>query len=162
MFISQSELFQSLGDNFVSAVMDKFVEDYHDAGTILFEEGDPAIHFFTLIKGRIKLRAGKKGRSVFVVGNTGESFGWSSLVDRKAYSASAVCVEPTTVVRIHRDDFWKICAEHVDDALAFMQRLAAMLGQRLIRSYQFADTIREGGEQNLPGTGQVMETAAEE
>jgi len=162
MFIKQAELFWGLGHEFVKKVMDKVEKDSFKAGHIIFSEGEPAIYFYTLIKGSVQLKFGKAQLSVFTVNHAGESFGWSSMVDRDVYSAKAECVEPTSVIKIDRQIFWEILAEYPNDGLVFMKRLAALLGQRLLWSYEMVRSSMLSGEHLSFGTGQVLETAAEE
>ncbi|MDF1590491.1 MAG: Crp/Fnr family transcriptional regulator [Desulfobacterales bacterium] len=162
MFIKQSELFWSLSHEFVKKVMDRVEKESFDTGHFIFSEGKPAIYFYTLIKGRVKLRFGEAGISVFTVSHAGESFGWSSLVARDVYSASAECMEPTTIIKIDREIFWEILTEYPNDGLVFMKRLAALLGQRLLWSYEMVNSSMKTGVQRSFGTGQVLETVAEE
>jgi CRP-like cAMP-binding protein len=158
MFVKQSELFWDLGHSFVKEVVEKFEKETVAKGYILFFEGEPATHFYTLIKGSVRLKIGQSGPDVFVLNHTGESFGWSSLVGRERYSATAECLAPTSVVRIDSQDFEKICEKHPLDGRIFMKRLAALLGQRLIRSYEMTASSMRGDEM-VYGTGQVQEMA---
>jgi len=43
-----------------------------------------------------------------------------------------------------------------------MKRLAALLGQRLLRSYEVMSSSIQAGDHRTFGTGQVLETVAEE
>ena len=162
MFIKQADLFWNLSHKFVTKVMDKVERESYDTGQFIFSEGIPASYFYTLIKGRVKLRFGKNGISVFTVNHAGESFGWSSIVNRDMYSASAECMEPTTVIRIERETFWKILSEYPDDGLVFMKRLATLLGQRLLWSYEMVSSSMKVGNHISFGTGQVLESGMEE
>ncbi len=162
MFIKQSELFWDLGHDFVKEIMEKTEKETVGNGYILFFEGEPATHFYILIKGNVSLKVGQSGQAVFVPSHTGEAFGWSSLAGRERYSATAECLSPTSVVRVSRDDFEKICEKHPGDALVFMKRLAGMLGQRLLRSYSLMGASTGVGDYMVYGTGQVQETAEEE
>ena len=162
MLIKQADLFWSLSHEFVKKVMEKIEKESFDTGQFIFSEGEPAIYFYTMIKGRVKLRVGKDRISVFTVNHAGESFGWSSLVARDAYSASAECIEPTTVIKINRAVFEKILSEYPVDGLAFMKRLAALLGQRLLWSYETLNSAMTAGDYRSSGTGQLLEAVGEE
>jgi CRP-like cAMP-binding protein len=162
MFIKQAELFWGLSHKFIKSVMDKGQKETFDTGYLLFSEGDPARRFYTLITGRVKLSVGDENRTVFTVSRAGESFGWSSLVGRDVYSATARCSEPTTVIRIDCEDFWNICTRQPDDGMMFMKRLAALLGHRLVNSYDFAQGGAESREHHAIGSGQVAGMTTEE
>lgn len=162
MLIKQGELFWGLSHEFVKKVMANVEKESFDKGHFIFSESEPAIYFYTLIKGRVKLRVGKDRISVFTVNHAGESFGWSSLVARDVYSASAECMEPTTVTKVDREVFGEILSEYSNDGLVFMKRLAALLGQRLLWSYEMMHSSMKVGDHRSFGTGQVSETVAEE
>ena len=71
----------------------------HEKGDILFHENDEARHFYILLNGHVKLSVGGEGgQVVYDVGQNGEAFGWSSLIGREVYSASAECVQPTKLL----------------------------------------------------------------
>jgi CRP-like cAMP-binding protein len=95
---------------------------------------------------------------VFVLNHTGETFGWSALVGREHYSATAECLAPTSVVKIDCEDFERICEKYPLDGRIFMKRLAGLLGQRLIRSYEMTPSSMRADEV-VYGTGQVQEMA---
>lgn len=158
MFVKQSELFWDLGHDFVKEVVGRSEKESVARGYILFFEGEPATYFYTLIKGSVRLKVGKAGRGMFVLNHTGESFGWSSLVGREHYSATAECLTDTLVARFHFRDFEKLCEKYPLDGRIFMKRLAGLLGQRLLRSYDMmASSIR--ADETVYGTGQVQEMA---
>jgi CRP-like cAMP-binding protein len=162
MFVKQAELFWGLSHEFVKNVMSKVEKESFGTGHVLFSEGEPAVYFYTLIRGRVKLSVGKAGISIFTANHAGESFGWSSLVGREVYSASAECMEPTTVVKIGGKVFWEILSGNPSDGLVFMKRLAGLLGQRLLWSYELVRSSIKVGEHYLSGTGQLLGTIAEE
>lgn len=162
MLIKQAELFWGLSHDFTKHVMEKAEKESHEHGQFLFYEGEPASYFFVLIKGRVKLKVGERGNVVFTVNHPGESFGWSSLVDRDVYSASAQCVEPTTVMKIRNKDITEMLSQYPSDGLVFMRRLAALLGQRLLQSYDLMVSSLQSGKHQSYGTGQVQEMMVEE
>ena len=162
MLLKQAELYWGLDHEFVKKVMDQTTKAAYDAQAVIFREGETANQFYTLIKGYVGLRIGEGGRMVFTINHAGESFGWSSLVGRDQYSATAVCHEPTTVSIISREAFWKIIKQNPAEGLVFMQRLAGLLGKRLLRSYELLDRSEAEDKQRSFGTGQVLEVLSEE
>jgi len=72
--------------------MNVSMTESYDEGDLLFQQGDPANQFYILLKGRIKLILGETGHADYIVSNAGEAFGWSSLIDRETYTASAECM----------------------------------------------------------------------
>ena len=88
-----------------------------------------------LIKGRIKLTLGEKSREVYVAYQPGEIIGWSALIGRETLSATAQCLEPTTVGKMDRNAFLGILDRYPTAGAALFQRVAAMLGNRLVKLY---------------------------
>jgi len=67
--------------------------------------------------------------------HTGEFIGWSTLTGRDFFSASAKCLEPTSLLKFERDRFLRILETNSDNAAILFKRLAKTLGKRLIETY---------------------------
>ena len=135
MYVQQADLTRGASKDFVKKLTDISVKESHDEGDLLFGKGEPAEYAYLLLRGRVILKIGETGQVVHMVGRPGETFGWSSLVGRELYSTSAECVKPTNLRKLHRKDFQKLLEKDPANGLIFVQRLAAMLGERLIESY---------------------------
>lgn len=135
MFIQQTDLFRGMDKDFVKEIYDLTGKQSFEEGDVLFHEGDQARYFYILLKGRLRLGTRDTGQVVHTVSRAGEAFGWSSLVGRTSYSASAECVQPTTLLQIDREDFQGVLEKDPTNGLLFYQRLAGALGERLITSY---------------------------
>jgi CRP-like cAMP-binding protein len=135
MFIQQTDLFRGMSKEFVKEVFDVTLKESFQEGDVLFSDGDEARYFYILLKGRVRLGTRETGQVVHTVSRPGEAFGWSSLVGRDHYSASAKCLVPTKLIKIDRDQFKDILEKDPANGLAFFKRLAGALGERLISSY---------------------------
>ena len=162
MFFKQRDLFGSLGKDFVNEIMNSAETESHQTGEMLFHEGDPAGWLFILVTGRIKLSLGHTGRVVYLVSNAGELFGWSSLVGRSNYSASAECMTATRLLRFDKDRLKKIIQKDAANSVTLFLNLAAILGDRLIRSYEFNISAAGDEAYTSAGTGQVMDVTETE
>ena len=162
MYLKQKDLFGSLSKDFVNEIMNSAETESHQTGEMLFHEGDPAGWFFVLLKGRIKLSLGQNGRVVYLVSHAGELFGWSSMVGRSSYSASAECMTPTKLLRFDKNRLKEIIQKDAASSVTLFQSLAAILGERLIRNYDL--NISAAGDEAFTsvGTGQVMDVAETE
>ena len=85
MYLQQAELLRGMDRKFIMEFLDIAMKESHKEGDFLFHSGEKARYFFILIKGHIRLSLGIFGHVVHIVGNTGEAFGWSSLVGRSVY-----------------------------------------------------------------------------
>ena len=162
MYFRQADIFWGLEKHFVKEIMKNAVQESHEEGKLLFGEGDVADTFYVLLKGRIKLNIGKTGRVVYVVSKAGEAFGWSSLIDRDVYTASAECQVPTKLLKFDKAELQKVLDEDPVNGLIFFKRLAGTLGTRLLQSYSMITSASMVDATPLYGTGQVQETEAPE
>ena len=129
MIIKQADLFYGLNHNFIKDLMAIASRTSCVQGDVIFRSDEPAAHFYILIQGCVRLRLGHAGREVFTSCRIGEIFGWSSLIGRQTYSASAECIETATLLKIDRQQF-------LSSGLLFFKQLAAALGSRLIQLYE--------------------------
>lgn len=158
MYFQQADLLRGMGKEFVKEFLDSSVKENHRKGFFLFQEGDPANYFFILLKGRVKLSVGDAGHTVYRVDQPGEAFGWSSLLDRDVYSASAECREQTRLLKIDVRKLRKALESDPANGLIFYKKLAATLGNRLLQSYRMVSSASEGGVSPSFGTGDVLES----
>jgi CRP-like cAMP-binding protein len=118
-----------------------------------------------LLKGRIRLTLGEAGQSVYIVSHGGEAFGWSSLIDRETYTASAESMTPVKLLRFDQKKVLKILEEDPKIPLMgsfFFKCLADILGNRLLHSYKMISTAARSELSPSFGTGQVMDTTVSE
>jgi CRP-like cAMP-binding protein len=135
MYLKQGDLFWGMGKEFVQEAMQAAEKiDRHD-GDYLFMGGDAASHFYILVKGRVKLSIGETGPVVYMARHPGEIIGWSSIIGRDLYSATAQCVEPTHLVKVEKKKFLESLEKDADNERILYKRLAEMLGNRLIELY---------------------------
>jgi CRP/FNR family cyclic AMP-dependent transcriptional regulator len=135
MYLKQGDLFWGMNKEFVKDAMGITTKENMEEGQVVFKEGEPAESFYILVKGRIKLTLGEKSREVYVAYQPGEIIGWSSLIGREALSATAHCLEPTILSKVDRKRFLQILEKYPAEGATLFQRVAAMLGNRLVKLY---------------------------
>ena len=162
MYFKQKDIFGSLSNDFVKEIMKIAETGSFQAGHRLFQEGDSADWLYILLKGHVKLSFGQTGQVVYVVSNAGEAFGWSSLVGRPGYSASAECVTATKLLKFDKEKIQNIVEKDTANGLTLFKNLAATLGNRLLQGYATSFSATTTGEFSSLGTGQVMEVAETE
>ena len=157
MFFKQAEIFWGMDRTFIGEVMEGAEKISCQTDDILFEKGDPALNFYILVKGRVKINFIEVGKVVHTVSHAGEAFGWSSLTGREYYSAAAICSEPTQLMKLNKEMVWKVCERHPAHGMVFFQRLAGVLGNRLMQSYRMLSRETQAETAPTSGTGQVAE-----
>ena len=157
MYLKQKDIFWAMGKDFVKEIMDVSVTESHKEGELLFHEGDPANTFYILLKGRIKLSLGETGQAVYIVSSAGEAFGWSSLIGRERFSATAECMAETKLLKFDKEKLNKVLDKDPINSLILFKRLAELLGNRLLQSYTIISSASQAEISPSYGTGQVVE-----
>ena len=162
MFIQQANLFRGMNTEFVKNLYDTGVKESFEEGKMLFLEGDKAQYFFILLKGRVKLAVGEIRQLVYMVERPGEAFGWSSLVGRELYSATAKCMASTKLLKFERNEFRKVLEKDPSNGLELFRRLAGALGERLISSYGALAFAQPSEEHRTYGSSLTLKQAGSE
>jgi CRP/FNR family cyclic AMP-dependent transcriptional regulator len=157
MYFKQSDFFAGMAHGFVKDIMANAIKTAYETDDVIFTETDEARYFYILIKGHVKLHIGGDGYTAYVINRAGECFGWSSLIDRSHYSASAICVAPTALMRLEKTNVQNVLRNDPHTGLIFMERLASMIGDRLLRCYQTLASPASLALNPTEGTGQVRE-----
>jgi CRP-like cAMP-binding protein len=108
-------------------VYDTAVKESLEEGKILFLEGDKAMHFYILLKGRVKLAVGQIRQLVHTVEHPGEVFGWTSLAGRELYSATAKCMADTKILEFNGTELKKVLEKDFLNTLELFRQLAGAL-----------------------------------
>ncbi len=139
MFIKQSDLLWGLDNQFIKNFISAAMKKTHPQGYKLFSAGDAADFFYILLKGSIRLSVGEEDKTTYMVEHAGEAFGWSGLVGMEKYSASAECLEESMVMIFAKEFVREVTDNDTANGMRFYRRLARMLGNRLIHSYNLDD-----------------------
>jgi len=135
MHLKLGDFITGMGKEFATAAMDISEKLSLNQGNVLFNAGDTAGHFYVLLKGQVQLSLGKAGPVVYQARHPGEIIGWSCLIGRETYSASAECTESTNLLRFDREGFLEILTQNPANEALLFKRLAEMLGNRLLELY---------------------------
>jgi CRP/FNR family transcriptional regulator, dissimilatory nitrate respiration regulator len=136
MIIQKADLFKDLSPEIVNEISKIMIEESYEPGTLIFEAGAPAQHFYILVGGMVRLFIGKKSEISYTVNMEGEAFGWTGLVDRPAYTATAECGVASKVMKIENQSLYKIFEKDRAGGMMFYKRLAGAVVQRLIHNYE--------------------------
>ncbi len=133
MHFSQSDLFWGMNIDFVKAATDLAVHITSREGDKLFDIGEQADRFYVLLKGSVTMKRGDG--KLYTAENAGEIFGWSSLIRRLEYAASAVCDQTAELLCIKSEPFLNLIENYPGDKATLFERLAKMLGNQLLGVY---------------------------
>ena len=157
MYLKQGDIFWGVSEECLKKIYEASRKESFAGGQVLFEEGSPADTFYSLVKGRVRLSIQRAGQTVYTVNRAGEAFGWSSLIDRGSYSATAETIEDSILTMIDKVSLRKILHESPEDGYIIFRRLARTLGERLLQSYEIIASTSQQSPSVSHGTGQVQE-----
>jgi CRP-like cAMP-binding protein len=132
-------LFKGLSKDFLAQLDAIAVQESKEKGEIIIKNGDPAKNFYLLEEGRICIRSEQKRNSVSFLHTPGDFFGWSCLLDRPAYSASAESVIPSSVVRIDKKKLDVLLKKDCLNGLIFIKNFADIIGGRFLETHSVHD-----------------------
>ena len=135
MYLKISDFFSGMGKDFTLDAMKMAEKLNNNKGDVLFHAGDPASHFYDLVKGSVRLSLGQTGPQIYLAREPGEIIGWSCLIGLDSYSAIAECVEPTNLVKFDRESFLSILKKYPAKEALLYRRVAETLGNRLLELY---------------------------
>lgn len=106
-------------------------ERVFEAGSVIFEEGDPGEVLFVIQSGEVELtRLGLTGRQVVARLATGDFFGEMSVVVREPRTARAVAINECRLLELDGATLEAMCVERPEIAIRMIRRLS----DRLIES----------------------------
>ncbi len=140
------QLFSGLNDHMLDRVAPLTAVRECKKDEQIFAEGDPANALYMLVKGKILLNmeASETICVSLMAVEPGDAFGWSSILGRGHYSASAVCSEPCTLWSVLGKDMMILL--YNDPAMGFkiMEFVARAMNERLAkRNSQLIKTLLE-------------------
>ncbi|SMC23908.1 Cyclic nucleotide-binding domain-containing protein [Desulfacinum hydrothermale DSM 13146] len=139
MIVQEVDLFRRIPSHVIDEIAALAQEVKGPAGTVLFRQGNAADKLYILVTGRVDLTVGSQGSQrtiTFPVDREQSVFGWSALVEPRQYTATATCATDAELLSIDGDRLLRLFAKHPQEGLIVMQRLAGLVAQRLLASYQ--------------------------
>ena len=132
--IKRIDFFKDFTDDELKAVQEICNEENYSAGAIIFNEDDPALHLYVLKTGKvsteIKIASGKY-LSVLTLSNFAEPLGWSALVEPFRFTATARCVEDSTIFSIDAMKLMDLIKKDYRMGFLVMRRIARLISERI-------------------------------
>lgn len=131
--LRDTELFAGLPEAQLQTIAGFCQEETHETGDIIFQEDAPAQKVYILLEGTVTLRIRAPRHEVMVraIGNRGEVFGWSALVEPPRYTATAKCLERSRLIAIDGPGLAALLEKDLSIGYPVMRRLASVVTSRL-------------------------------
>jgi CRP-like cAMP-binding protein len=132
MFVTLS-FFEGLNPADLAALRPLFAPCDFYAETILFQQGDPAENLYIVVVGEVTVNYKPDDGPPITVTRVrpGGVVGWSAALGSKSYTSGAVCTTYTQLLRIRGADLRRLCEEHPQTGAVILERLAAVIAERL-------------------------------
>jgi CRP-like cAMP-binding protein len=131
--LDKHEVFQFLGPDQIRAISDVARVVESRAGETIYQQGEPADHFFVVLKGQVSLRLpGHTGVSIQIDELTdGAVFGSCVCFQLATYSLNAQCTRDSTLLKIESATL----KEMMDDDLLMGYTLQTQISRIYFRRY---------------------------
>jgi CRP/FNR family cyclic AMP-dependent transcriptional regulator len=122
-------LFNDLSDMDLALVAEGVSRLHFDAGSVIFEEGNPCRELLIVEEGEVKLvKSALNGRQQLLsIERKGSSLAEVAVFDGGRYPATAEAVSSTTLLRLSADKFQRTCVSNPEMALKLFKVLAHRL-----------------------------------
>jgi CRP-like cAMP-binding protein len=148
--LKQFPLFDGFSKDQMALLRPLFMASDCHAGTVLFDQGEPAVYFYLLISGEVAIHYKPEDDQDIVIARIkpGGMIGWSAVIGRRSYTSAAICTEYTELLRVRGADLQKLCTQHPDTGNQFVDRLAEVVAERLQSSHPQVLQLLENGLRN--------------
>jgi CRP/FNR family cyclic AMP-dependent transcriptional regulator len=122
-------IFSELSDEDITSLAHLAIRKRYPKDTVVFFENEEGDFFFTILEGRIKVTIlGDDGREVILsMLGPGDFFGEMALLDNEPRSATAIAVEESELLSLHRSDFQSVLNDNRSITTALIRVLSARL-----------------------------------
>jgi CRP-like cAMP-binding protein len=122
-------IFSELAEEDITSLARLASRKRYPKDTVVFFENEEGDFFFTILEGRIKVTIlGDDGREVILsVLGPGDFFGEMALLDNEPRSATAIAVEESELLSLHRNDFQTVLNDNKSITSALIRVLSARL-----------------------------------
>ena len=144
--LDELDLFEALSDDDIDALAHKVDTVTWDAGETVFQEGDHGDACYVLYTGRAKVtRRLVDGQPIALAQlGHGDMVGELALFAAERRAASLQAVDPTTAIRIARDDLMAILHGNAEAAIAMAVHVAHLLAKATDRQFASATSTVNG------------------
>jgi len=126
-------LFDGLSESDRKLLRPLFSHCSYQTEDIVFRQGDPAELLYIVMEGKVRIFFKPEDAPELTVAtiNPGGVFGWSAVFGSEDYTSGAICEADVNLLCVRGDDLKKLCEENPETGILIIERLAAVVAERL-------------------------------
>ena len=136
MILKEIELFEGVDFEVMNEIAGICSEESYSKDTVLFEKDEQAKCLYILLEGTVYLVIKNGGSITYHLSDSGDVFGWSSMLENGKYTASGICATDLKVVKIEKDRLNRIFKNRPEVGFKVLQSLAGVISKRLSNAYR--------------------------
>jgi CRP-like cAMP-binding protein len=143
-------IFKDLRSDQLDLLRPLFVSCEYHTGTVLFEQGEPAIFLYLIVEGEVVIRFKPEDGQALTIARLrdGDLVGWSAVIGRRWYTSAAICNDHTSLLRVRGADLQALREQHPETGIMVVERLAEVVAPRLQGSHLQVVALLEHGLTN--------------
>jgi CRP-like cAMP-binding protein len=143
----QLSLFQGLNEEQKDLLAPLFTACDYYPDSLIFGQGDPAEFLYLVVVGEVVVNFKPDDGPALTVAriNPGGVVGWSAALGSPAYTSAAVCTSYTQLLRVRGCDLRLLCQKKPETGVIILNRLAAVIAQRLSNTHEQVVALLELG-----------------
>ena len=141
--LGQTKLFSGFDTSLLEKIATTISLKEISSGEMIFYEKDPAVAFFVVSTGKVKIyKSSQEGKEqILMIAGAGDSFAEAALFGEGIYPASAQALEKSEIIIFRRDKFLALVEKNPSIALSLIARMAELLHKlnRLVEELSLTD-----------------------
>jgi CRP-like cAMP-binding protein len=133
LLLQDVDIFEHTSTEDLSHIAAIAEEIEYQADDVIYKEDDIPDSMYVVIKGKVRLTRGEK--EVMLAGNM-DAFGTWALFDDEPRVATATASETSQILRLDKEEFIDLLADHVAITQSIMKTLAKKLRKLITRIYK--------------------------
>lgn len=129
VFLKGLPLFSSFQEKELVEISRFTYEKKVNKGTVIFHQGEKGSTLYLIVKGRVKVvLTGESGKElVLAILKKGDFLGEMSIIEDEVRSATAVAIEPTTLLTLEKENFINFLMNNPKTMLGVLRELSKRL-----------------------------------
>jgi CRP/FNR family transcriptional regulator, cyclic AMP receptor protein len=130
--VNRSDIFKELDESQIELLRPLFEAFSCQAGTIIFQQGEPAEFLYLVINGKVEISFKPYDGMPMTVSRVGSGgvFGWSAVLGSEQYTSTAIAFKALKSFRVHGNELRRFCLEHPAEGKRILEHLAEGVSSR--------------------------------